>query len=137
MKKETNPNTDIKLSLKEDIHLSDKEIWNNFQQYYLAGQYEEAINYLNNNLSSVKNKITNATLINNLNNALVILQNYYYNNVEDKLSELMKSYDDEIENFVNKGVYTIGVTYYPLNFVFDNNGNLYICIKENTGKEDK
>lgn len=136
MKKETNPNTDIKLSLKEDIHLSDKEIWNNFQQYYLAGQYEEAINYLNNNLSSVKNKITNATLINNLNNALVILQNYYYNNVEDKLSELMKSYDDEIENFVNKGVYTIGVTYYPLNFVFDNNGNLYICIKENTGKED-
>ena len=43
MKKETNPNTDIKLSLKEDIHLSDKEIWNNFQQYYLAGQYEEAI----------------------------------------------------------------------------------------------
>lgn len=85
MKKETNPNTDIKLSLKEDIHLSDKEIWNNFQQYYLAGQYEEAINYLNNNLSSVKNKITNATLINNLNNALVILQNYYYNNVEDKL----------------------------------------------------
>lgn len=136
MAEKTNPNADVKFSIKEDIHLSDKDGWNTFQQYYIQGNYSNAINFVNNNLSTLKNKVSNATLVNNLNNAFTVLQNYYYINVEDKLKELQENYDYNIQNFISKGVFTVGETYYPLNFATDNSGNLYICIKENTAVEN-
>lgn len=136
MAEKTNLNADVKLRLKEDIHLSDKDDWNTFQQYYSQGNYSDAISFVNNNLSTLKNKVTNATLVNNLNSAFIVLQNYYYINVEDKLKELQENYDYNIQNFVSKGVFTVGETYYPLNFVTDNSGNLYVCIKENTAVEN-
>lgn len=136
MAEKVNPNTDVKFSIKEDIHLSDKDSWNTFQQYYIQGNYSNAINFVNNNLSTLKNKVSNATLVNNLNNAFTVLQNYYYINVEDKLKELQENYDYNIQNFISKGVFIVGETYYPLNFVMDNSGNLYVCIKENIAVEN-
>lgn len=73
MAEKVSPNTDVKFSIKEDIHLSDKDSWNTFQQYYIQGNYSNAINFVNNNLSTLKNKVSNATLVNNLNSAFTVL----------------------------------------------------------------
>lgn len=48
----------------QDIHLSDRDLWEQFYQYWTSGQYQDALNVLQN--SQLTDKYFNATMINNI-----------------------------------------------------------------------
>lgn len=57
----------------QDIHLEDKALWSQYQQYMAAGQYTEALALLSN--SKLANKEIVASLFNGLTTETVRLEN--------------------------------------------------------------
>ena len=57
----------------QDIHLEDKELWNQFQTEWNSGNYTAAIELLNN--AALTNKQLNATVINDITTVITTLEN--------------------------------------------------------------
>lgn len=112
----------------EDIHLSDTQLYALFRQYYMAGNYEAALNILaqNNQLSL---KAITADNLNELSERVYGLENVYYTEVEDYLSNLLQSMQTDVNNLNNQNQYSAAQQYYPNNFVYYN-GDVYFCIQE-------
>lgn len=124
------------LSLKQDIQIDDITNYNDYKGFYNAGQYNEAISLINTNISSLGTKVSNQDLYNSITDLLTLVQNLYYNNVEDELDNLFNIFEGNVNNYNYKGLYTIGASYNPLNFVSDNNNLIYICLKSNIGTDN-
>lgn len=120
-----NPNT-ISTLRYQDIQTSDINIQQQFQFYFTNGQYVQALNLLNNNLSTLQNKAFVANAINTIVNGMLILENYYYQGVVVYLSNLSSQYQLLINNFKNRSNWVSSVQYSQYNFVNYNN-ELYMC----------
>lgn len=62
------------VKLLQDIHLSDKELWSNFQVYWNGGNYVAAVNLLNANQQLVT-KYVSADWLNGLTTLVYVLEN--------------------------------------------------------------
>lgn len=112
----------------EDIHLSDTQLYALFRQYYKQGDYSEALNLLSQN-QQLNLKTIVADNLNDLNERVYGLENVYYVEVEDYLSNLLQSMQTEVNNLSNQNIYDNSKQYYENNFVYYNN-NVYFCIKQ-------
>lgn len=53
----------------QDIHLADKEFWQNFQDLWVAGNYAEALNILAN--TQLDTKVVNAAVFNGITDSII------------------------------------------------------------------
>lgn len=53
----------------QDPHLADKELWQNFKSLWAAGDYESALEILQN--TQLTNKVVNATVFNDITDAII------------------------------------------------------------------
>lgn len=58
----------------QDIHLTDVDLWTNFQTYWNAGNYALALSLLENN-TQLATKYINANWVNNTTDSIVALEN--------------------------------------------------------------
>ena len=112
----------------QDIHISDTQLYNLFQQYFSAGNYTQALNILSQN-SQLINKIINAETINDLSERLSGFENEYYTEVEQYLSQLLANMQTDVNNLSNRNEYDSAIQYFPKNFVFYND-EIYFCTQE-------
>lgn len=109
----------------QDIHISDTQLYNLFQQYFSTGNYTQALNILSQN-SQLINKIINAETINDLSERLSGFENEYYTEVEQYLSQLLTNMQTDVNNLSNQNEYSTTVQYQVKNFVYYNN-EVYFC----------
>ena len=112
----------------EDIHLSDTQLYALFRQYYVAGNYAEALNVLSQN-PQLDLKAVTADNLNELSERVYGMENVYYVEVEQYLSNLLQSMQTDVNNLANENQYSATQQYYENNFVYYNN-DVYFCIKE-------
>ena len=87
----------------QDIHLSDRDLWEQFYRYWINGQYQDALNVLQN--SQLSEKYFNATMINNIQSILVELQETGLENIDWKKNQIIKLAEEPPENMYNGEVY--------------------------------
>lgn len=112
----------------QDIHLSDVQLYTLFRQYYTAGNYTAALNVLSQNPQLSLKAIT-ADNLNELSERVYGLEDVYYTEVEEYLSNLLQSMQTDIDNLSNQNQYSATQQYYPKNFVYYND-EVYFCLKE-------
>lgn len=115
----------------QDIQISDKTLWRNYIQEFIAGNYQNAFNIINNN-SQLQNKAFVADVINNL---IAEKLTYLVQENADMLNALANgkdTFNSNINQFSLKGEYRDTVKYYPNNSVIYNK-EIYICILESLG----
>lgn len=112
----------------EDIHLSDTQLYALFRQYYTAGNYSGALNILSQNPQLSLKAIT-ADNLNELSERVYGLENVYYVEVEQYLSNLLQSMQADVNNLSNQNQYSATQQYYPKNFVYYND-EVYFCLQE-------
>lgn len=112
----------------EDIHLSDAQLYTLFRQYYTQGAYAEALNVLASN-PQLDLKAVTADNLNELSERVYGLENVYYTEVEDYLSNLLQSMQTQVNNLSNQNQYSATQQYYPNNFVYYND-EVYFCVQE-------
>lgn len=112
----------------EDIHLSDTQLYALFRQYYIQGDYTNALNILASN-PQLDLKVITADNLNELSERVYGLENVYYTEVEDYLSNLLQSMQTDVNNLSNQNQYSATQQYYPKNFVYYNN-EVYFCLQE-------
>ena len=123
-----NPNT-ISTIRYQDIQISDVTLQKQFQQYYLTGQYSQALLLLANNSQQLQGKAFIANTINTIITGLLALENYYYQGVTVYLSNLAIQYQTMINNLRKRSNWLASVQYTPYNFVVYND-DLYMCIEQ-------
>lgn len=87
----------------QDIHLSDRDLWEQFYRYWINGQYQDALNVLQN--SQLSEKYFNATMINNIQSILVELQETGLENIDWKKNQIIKLAEEPPENMYSGEVY--------------------------------
>lgn len=112
----------------ENIHLSDAQLYVLFRQYYSAGAYTQALSILTSN-PQLDLKAIVADNINELNERVYGLEDLYYTEVEEYLSNLLDSMQIDVNNLSNQNQYNATQQYYPKNFVYYNN-EVYFCLQE-------
>ena len=112
----------------EDIHLSDAQLYTLFRQYYKNGAYQEALNVLAQNPQLDLKAIT-ADNLNELSERVYGMENVYYVEVEQYLTNLLQSMQTDVNNLSNQNQYSTTQQYYENNFVYYND-EVYFCIKE-------
>lgn len=111
----------------QDINLSNSQNRQDFRDYMFVDEVELAQSVLNNNASLKTHYISPASM-NKIRSAILLLEGYYYTNVEDFLNNLVNALQENIDDLINRDTYMSTNTYFPGNFVYYNN-ELYLCIK--------
>ena len=123
-----NPNT-LPSYHYQDIQIPDASLQSQFQQYWVTGQYSQALSLLSTNATQLQGKAFIADLINILSSGVLSLETSYNNGVPVFLSNLATQYSTLISNFISKGVWSASVQYTSFNFVLYNS-EVYMCISE-------
>ena len=123
-----NPNT-IPWLHYQDIQIPDVTLQQQFQQYYITGQYAEALALLTNNATQLQGKAFIANTISTITSALLELEGYYNTGVTVYLSNLASQYSNLITNLRKKGNWLSTTQYVPYNFVVYNN-DIYMCFQQ-------
>lgn len=101
----------------EDIHISDSTVYSQFKQLMDLGSVASALQLLENN-PQVVDKSTMAEVFNELRERVFGLENVYYTEVEDYMSNLLVQMQNNIDDFVVRGKYSPTEEYFERNFVF-------------------
>ena len=115
----------------QDRQLDDNELFNQFTAYWESGEYQLALDILNNN-AQLSSKSFVAGSLNIIGAALTYLQDNYFDNVEDVLAQDLDKFNLALTNFVNQHAYGPSQQYYVNNFVLYNN-LYYMCIQDSLG----
>lgn len=111
----------------QDLNCSDYSLFQQFVNYWNNSNYSQMLNVLSE--TQLENKGTVAELVNAAQNVVLALENYYYNGVEGKLSELLTDYTNLVNQFIDELNYSAETVYYKGNIVHYNN-NLYVYIND-------
>lgn len=103
----------------QDIKVPDKDLKNQFIQYFIAGQYNEAFALINNK-PQLDSKIFVADVMNIIYNILITLENYYIVNVPNFLYLKLSEYNTLINNFLMRNEWNPSTEYQRYHFVFYN-----------------
>ena len=112
----------------QDRQLNDNELFNQFITYWQSGEYQLALDILDNN-AQLSSKSFIAGSLNIIGAALTYLQNNYFDNVEDVLAQDLIAFNLALSRFVNQHDYVSTQQYYINNFVLYNN-LYYMCIQD-------
>lgn len=123
-----NPNT-IPYLRYQDIQIPDIQLKTQFKQYFQTGHYAEALSVINGNIDQLQGKAFIASAINTITSALLLVENYYNNDVVVYLSNLLTQFQNLIDNFKKRGEWVSTIQYTPYNFVIYNN-NIYMCFQQ-------
>lgn len=123
-----NPNT-IPWLHYQDIQIPDVTLQQQFEQYWITGQYAEALSLLSNNATQLQGKAFIASTINTIASGIEALENKYYQGVPVFLSNLASQYSTLINNLINKRTWNPATQYTPYNFVVYNS-EVYMCISQ-------
>ena len=115
----------------QDRQYEDTDLYTQFIGYWSTGNYQEALNIINNNASLSTKAFTSAAL-NTLGAALTYLQNNYFENVEDVLAADLAAFNLAISKFINQNLYSAATQYYINNFVLYND-QYYMCVQNSLG----
>ena len=115
----------IEIEKVQDINIDDSSIKNSFVNYFMNNQIESAFSLLNN--SQLDNKKFIAQVINDISNALTLLQSNSVNNFETYLQNILNQFQTLVDNFILLGQYNSSNTYQRYNFVIYNN-DIYMYI---------
>ena len=110
--------------LMEDIHLSDKQNWIQFNLFLKNGDYDSAKNILNTHPKLV-NKIFNAKRFNDQLNEAQELENNVRSDVDLNLERQNVNFNNTISNFMKIREYQDSQTPYPKNSLVSNSGEYY------------
>ena len=115
----------------QDRQLDDSELFPQFVSSWRNGEYQDALNIINNN-AQLSTKATTAGVLNTINAALTYLQDNYFENVEDVLAQNLEELNLAISNFMDEHTYNPAKQYYVNNFVLYND-LYYMCIQDSLG----
>ena len=115
----------------QDRQLDDNELFNQFTAYWQSGEYQLALDILNNN-AQLSTKAFTAGSLNIIGAALTYLQDNYFDNVEDVLAQDLANFNLALGKFINQHTYVPAQQYYVNNFVLYNN-LYYMCIQDSLG----
>lgn len=110
--------------LMEDIHLSDKQSWIQFNLFLKNGDYDSAKNILNSRPALV-NRIFNAKRFNDQLDEAQELENNVRNGVDLNLEQKSTNFNNIISNFMKIREYQDTQTPYPKNSIISNTGEYY------------
>lgn len=120
----------------QDIQNTDLTLKNQFAQSWLNGDYSAAFSVIRNN-PQLDSKAFVATCFSNIVDALIILENYYYNNVTQEMQLLLTEYNEGINQFINRRQWDAEEDYKVGNFVLYGStladSQIYLCIQDNSG----
>ena len=111
----------------EDIHISDATIRQNFIQLMNLGSVASALKLLEDN-PQLTDKSTMAAVFNELRERIFGLENVYYTEVEDYMSNLLVQMQDTVDDLVDMGEFDATVEYKERNLVYYNN-EYYYCLQ--------
>lgn len=112
----------------QDIQISDNSLKAQFINKFISGDYNGAFAIVDNNPQLVSKAFV-AEVVNNIVNLLLGLENNYFTNVPNYLSDLTITFQDLIDEFKNSETWSSSITYQRYNFVFYNN-EVYMYINE-------
>lgn len=87
----------------QDIHLSDRDLWELFYKHWINGRYQDALNVLQN--SQLSEKYFNATMINNIQSIVRNLEEVGLENIDWKKDQLIKLANEPPEDISDGDVY--------------------------------
>ena len=123
--------SEFDVKLWQDRQLDDDALYKNFVLMWRNGEYQQALNILNNNAQLSSKKFV-AGVLNTIGAALTYLQNNYFENVEDVLAQKLAEFDLAVSRFKNEQAYNPTKQYYINNFVLYNE-QYYMCIQDSLG----
>lgn len=123
-----NPNT-IPWLHYQDIQIPDVTLQQQFKQYVLGGQYNQALALLTTNEQQLQGKAYIANTINTIASGILDLESRFNNGVTLFLSDLATQYNDLIINMKKAGTWNANTQYVPYNFVIYNQ-QIYMCLIE-------
>ncbi|MEG1620826.1 MAG: hypothetical protein RR322_02835 [Oscillospiraceae bacterium] len=111
----------------QDLDLKNVEIRRQYYSYFLSGDYNSAFKLLSDH-PEIDSQILTSGSLNELVNAILILENNYKTNVTDVLSAHLNKFQINIDELIYIGNYNPTEQYEINNFVIFNN-DLYYCFK--------
>lgn len=87
----------------QDIHLSDRDLWELFYRHWINGRYQEALSVLQN--SQLTDKYFNATMINNVQSIVRETEVIALDNQDWKYNQIIKVAEEPPENMYDGEVY--------------------------------
>lgn len=120
-----NPNK-IDVLRYQDIQIPDVQLRTEFNRRVSLGQYQEALNLLDDNAAQLKGKAYIAETVNKIAMGIYELEGKFNQGVLIYLSNLAMKFSDLIDNMNNAGGWSATKQYEPYNFVIYNQ-ELYMC----------
>lgn len=117
------------MSRFQNLHLADFSLYSQYRTLFKTN-VSSAQAILSN--SQLDNKVFGASEINDITDDISDLENYYYDNIPDRLSDLLSDLNGEIGELKYCGNYSSSTAYKTNNIVNDNN-SLYFCLIDNQG----
>ena len=111
----------------QNLHLSDRQLFLNYRATF-KNDINTAHTILDDEQLDTKKFL--ASDINDITNRIHAIEDYYYQNVPVKLSDLLTLEQTNIDNFEYRGVYDDEVDYYINNFISDDAKNLIFIADE-------
>lgn len=121
---------DFTIKLWQERQIEDTDLFNQFLLYWSSGDYQTALNILNN--PQLSSKTVMASVFNVLGSALTYLQDNYFENVEDNMEHKLEEMNLAISRFEDEHIYNPSEQYYINNFVLYNE-QYYMCIQDSLG----
>ena len=109
----------------QDINLDDLDLKQQYYSLFLSGDIDGAKQLVSKNIGLTK-KVLNATNLNNLINGLLEVENLFYTNVTDVLSDQLSKYQVSIDDLIYLSTYSPTTQYKLNNFVLYND-DIYYC----------
>lgn len=122
------PNT-YDLQRFQDIHLQDHDLLKEYISKYQSGSINTAHQIIETNPQGIGKAFT-AKSINAYVSAILDLERLTIQNGSETLDEMLKIFQNNIDNFDFVGSWTLDQEYKVGNFVFSPSGDLYLCIKD-------
>jgi len=116
----------------QDIQIPDVTLRTQFVDYWLNGQYSQALAILTDN-HQLDTKAFTANCFTLIAQAITVLEGYFFINVTDYLTAQLTNYNAAINQFRNKSTWSPTVAYITGNFVVYQN-DVYLCIQDNTNQ---
>lgn len=112
----------------EDINIDEVKFKSQYYNYFINGEIDKAHQLIEEN-QDLKFKVINSENLNKIIEHILQLENNYFNEVEDVLSEHLKTYQININDLIYLRTYDSKYQYEINNFVLYN-GEIYYCFKK-------
>ena len=96
------------MSRFQNLHLADSSLYSQYRTLFKTS-ISDAQAILSN--SQLDNKVFGATQINDITGDIYTLENYYYNNIPERLSSLLSGLDSDIGDLKYIGLYSNSTAY--------------------------